>query len=91
MGADDGALLGVVQVAAERVEALALVELPGDLPAVDRVGQVAGGVDGAPHPAPFLERGREGVLAGGGRPLPDDQRRGRLPELQRPAMRSRSG
>ena len=41
VGADDGALLGVVQVAAQRVQRFALVELPGDLPAVDRVGQVA--------------------------------------------------
>ena len=36
----DGALLGVVQVAAQRVQALAFVELPGDLAAVGRVGQV---------------------------------------------------
>jgi hypothetical protein len=78
----DGALLGVVEVAAQRVQALALVQLPGDLPAVRGVRQVLRGVDRSPQRAPFLQRGRQGVLAGGRRPLADDQGGGGLPVLQ---------
>lgn len=61
----DGALLGIMQVAAQRVQAIALVELPGDLAALGRIGQVPiSGVDRAAQRAPFLQRGRQGVLAG---------------------------
>jgi hypothetical protein len=45
----NGPLVGVEQVTLERVQGLALVELPGDLAAVGGVGEVAGGVDGAPQ------------------------------------------
>ena len=41
-----GAFVGVEHVPAQRVHALALVELAGDLAAVVLPGQVAGGVDG---------------------------------------------
>jgi hypothetical protein len=58
----DGALVGIVQVTAQRVQRLALVELPGDLAPVDRVGQVLRGMDRAAQRAPLLQRGGEGVV-----------------------------
>jgi hypothetical protein len=51
----DGALLGVVQVTAERVQRLALVQLTGDLPPLRRIRQVLGGVD---RPAQCSEKNR---------------------------------
>jgi hypothetical protein len=56
------ALPGVGQAAAQRVQVLALVQLPGDPPPVGLVGQVPGGVDGAPQRTVFLDCGGEGVL-----------------------------
>ncbi len=62
----DGALMGVEQVPLQRVQRLALVELPGDLAPVRRVGQVAGRVDRASQSSVFLERRGQGVLPAGG-------------------------
>src|SRR5690349_8640781 len=56
------ALAGVGEAAAQRVQVLALVELAGDPPPVGLVCEGAGGVDGAPQRAVFLDRGGEGVL-----------------------------
>jgi hypothetical protein len=47
VAAPDGAFAGVGQVAAQRVQVLALVELAADAPLVGLVDQVAGGVDRA--------------------------------------------
>lgn len=41
----DGALLGVVQVTAQRVQALAFVQLPPDPPAIRGIRQILRGVD----------------------------------------------
>lgn len=56
------ALAGVGQAAAQRVQVLALVELAGYPPPVGLISEVAGGVDGTPQRAVFLDRGGEGVL-----------------------------
>lgn len=60
----DGAFVGVEHVAAQRVDALALVELAGDLAAVVVPGQIPGGVDRATEQPVLLERGGQGVLPG---------------------------
>ncbi len=76
--------MGVEQVAAQRVQGFALVELAGDLAAVVRVGQVAGGVDGATQRSALFERRSEGVLSAGHGQLADQQGGGGVSELQRP-------
>ena len=58
----DGALLGIVQVPAQRVQGLALVELAGDLAPVAGSDRYAGGIDRAPQRPILLERGSQGVL-----------------------------
>jgi hypothetical protein len=45
VAAPDRAFMGVEHVAAQRVDAFALVELAGDFPAVILPGQITGGVD----------------------------------------------
>jgi hypothetical protein len=60
VAATDGAFVGVEHVAAQRVDALALVELAGDLAAVVLSGQISGGVDSAAEQPVFLERGGQG-------------------------------
>lgn len=80
--AGGGALLGVGQVPPERVQGLALVGLAEDLAPVDRVGQIAGRVDGAPQRPPFLQRDRQRILLRGHRPLPGNEGCGSLPILQ---------
>ena len=47
MVAADGALTGIREGAAQRLQILALVQLPGDPASVRLVGEVAGGVQGA--------------------------------------------
>ena len=58
------ALAGVGQAAAQRVQVLALVELPGDPPPVGLIGQVPGGLDGAAQRAVLLDRGTAAARTG---------------------------
>jgi len=60
--APDGTLAGVGESAAEGVQVLALVELPGDAPPVRLVGQIPGGVDGTAQCPVLLDRAGQRVL-----------------------------
>ena len=77
------ALVGEEQVTAQRMQALALVELAADSASEFFVGDVAAEVDGADEPAVLVQRAGEGVLAGAGVQLGDQQAGGGVPELHR--------
>jgi hypothetical protein len=83
MSRPDRAFVGVEQVSLQCVQRLALVQLPGDLSAVRRIGEVAGGVDGAPQCPVLLECRGERILPAGCGQLADQQRGGGVSELQR--------
>jgi hypothetical protein len=78
----DGTLAGVGESAAEGVQVLALVELPGDAPPVGLVGQIPGGVDGTAQCPVLLDRaGQRVLLPPRGAQFADHQRRGGVPAL----------
>lgn len=68
------ALVRIQEVPLQSVQRVALVELPGDLAPIRRVGQVAGSVDRSPQRPVLLERRGQRVLATGRRELTDQQR-----------------
>jgi hypothetical protein len=86
MPGPEGSFMGVDEVALEGVDGFASVELARDLAPVVRISEVSAGVDGATHRAVLLERRRQRVLPPGRGQLADQQRRGRMPELQRPGQ-----
>jgi len=77
-----GAFMGVEHVAAQGVDAFALVELVGDFAAVVLSGQISGGIDRAAQCPVFLQGGGEGVLPVGAGQFPHDQRGGDVPVFQ---------
>src|SRR6202048_2029206 len=77
------ALMGEEQVAAQRVQALALVELASYPSAEFFVGDVAADIDGAHEPPVLVQRLGEATLAAAGVQLGNEQASGGVAELHR--------
>jgi hypothetical protein len=84
VAASDVALVGEEQVTWQRVQALALVQLPPDSAAKFFVSNVSAEVDGADEPAVFLQGAGERVLSAAGVQLGDLQAGRSVAEFHRP-------
>jgi hypothetical protein len=73
VAASDVALVGEEQVTAQRMQALALVQLPPDSPTEFLISNVSTEVEGADEPAVFLQGAGEPVLSAAGVQLGDQQ------------------
>jgi hypothetical protein len=86
----DGVLVGVGQVALERVRGLALVELARDLAPICRIGGVAGGVDRSPECAVSLSAAARAFCRPDAESFPTSSDAVACPNFSDPARRSRS-